>query len=191
MLEQVQRRWRCWYRCFPSLSSSLDSLLYLCMPPVTFFSLDSPQLLGAIELGAFISVFLFGAIVVQGHFYLTHCKNDSKILVSFVSPDVLKQVLFMVDVFSIYNPLVLTRFALYCKSPVEAQRHFHAKHRHHHRALEAAHTAAAIQIVWSGTVAVATSYSTCEASLFETVITISVQVSRIEIQTTLKWISSI
>ncbi|KAE9396962.1 FAD/NAD(P)-binding domain-containing protein [Gymnopus androsaceus JB14] len=42
-------------------------------------------------------------------------------------------------------------------------------------ALEAAHTAAAIQIVWSGTVAVATSYSTCEASLFETVITISVQ----------------
>ncbi|KAE9408675.1 hypothetical protein BT96DRAFT_932456 [Gymnopus androsaceus JB14] len=47
-------------------------------------SFDSAQLLGAIELGAFASVLLYGVLMMQGHFYLTHCRSDSRILVLFV-----------------------------------------------------------------------------------------------------------
>lgn len=46
---------------------------------------STPQLLGTLEIGVLISTILFGVMIMQGHFYLTHCKNDSWILVSFVS----------------------------------------------------------------------------------------------------------
>ncbi|KAF5389750.1 hypothetical protein D9757_006038 [Collybiopsis confluens] len=52
------------------------------MPPLPF---DSPQVLGAIEIGAFLGIFLFGVIVVQAHIYFKNCANDSKWLVSLIT----------------------------------------------------------------------------------------------------------
>lgn len=55
------------------------------MPPIPIF--DSPELLGALEIGAFVSIFLFGTVVMQGHLYYQSCKTDSKWLIAFVSCD--------------------------------------------------------------------------------------------------------
>lgn len=53
------------------------------MPPLPDF--DSPMLLGALEIGAFISIFMFGTVVMQAHIYYQNCANDSRFLVYFVS----------------------------------------------------------------------------------------------------------
>ncbi|KIK55027.1 hypothetical protein GYMLUDRAFT_48227 [Collybiopsis luxurians FD-317 M1] len=53
------------------------------MPPLPKF--DSPQLLGALEIGAFLSIFMFGIVVVQGHIYFKNCKADSRKLISFIT----------------------------------------------------------------------------------------------------------
>ncbi len=53
------------------------------MPPI-ILQLDAPAFLGAIEIGAFTSIFLFGTVVMQGYFHFNNCKNDPKLLFSFV-----------------------------------------------------------------------------------------------------------
>ncbi|KAJ4468899.1 hypothetical protein J3R30DRAFT_3714403 [Lentinula aciculospora] len=46
------------------------------MPPISTF--DSPELLGALEIGAFVSIFMFGTVTMQGHVYYQNCQNEPK-----------------------------------------------------------------------------------------------------------------
>ncbi|KAJ4465624.1 hypothetical protein C8J55DRAFT_566103 [Lentinula edodes] len=53
------------------------------MPPLPDF--DSSKLLGALEIGAFLSIFMFGAVTMQGHVYYQNCKDDSKWFIFFIT----------------------------------------------------------------------------------------------------------
>ncbi|KAJ3793673.1 hypothetical protein GGU11DRAFT_849130 [Lentinula aff. detonsa] len=55
------------------------------MPPLPDF--NSPKLLGALEIGAFISIFMFGIVTMQGYIYYQNCKalGDSRRFTFFVA----------------------------------------------------------------------------------------------------------
>ncbi|KAJ3734569.1 hypothetical protein DFJ43DRAFT_134232 [Lentinula guzmanii] len=63
----------------------LDPIPHQVMPPLPDF--NSPKLLGALEIGAFISIFMFGIVTMQGYIYYQNCKalGDSRRFTFFVA----------------------------------------------------------------------------------------------------------
>ncbi|KAJ3998098.1 hypothetical protein F5050DRAFT_1295252 [Lentinula boryana] len=80
---------------FPSSSSIQVFIIYIffgsctishqVMPPLPDF--NSPKLLGALEIGAFVSIFMFGIVTMQGYIYYQNCKalGDSSRFIFFVT----------------------------------------------------------------------------------------------------------